>query len=70
MVAKTIPYLQNCSKISDILAGNHEIRLTRKFEIRGILRPFSVPITRVSRGPPVVHFSFTVQFSCNVTAEP
>ena len=40
-------------KISDILVGNHEIRFTRKFEIRGILRPFSVPNNRVSRGPPV-----------------
>ena len=53
-MAKTTPYLQNCAKISDILAGNHEIRLTRKFVIRGILRPFSVPNNRVSRGPPVL----------------
>ena len=54
LVSKIIPYLQNCTIINDILAGNHEIRLTRKFEIRGILRPFSVPINRVSRGPPVL----------------
>ena len=32
-----------------ILAGNLEIRHTRKFEIRDILWPFSVPIDRVSR---------------------
>ena len=53
-MTETAPYLQNYTKISDILAGNHEIRLTRKFEIRDILRPFSVPINRVSRGPPVL----------------
>ena len=40
----TTPYLQNYTKISDILAENHEIRLMRKFEIRYILRLFSVPL--------------------------
>ena len=54
-MAKTTPYLQNYTNISDILAGNYEIRLTRKLEIGGILRPFAVPINRVSWGPPVHH---------------
>ena len=45
--------ITNYTKISDILDGNHEIRLTRQFEIRGILWSFSVPINCASRGPPV-----------------
>ena len=59
-MVKTTLKLQNNTKICNILAGNHKIRAARKFEIRGVLRPYSVRINRVSRGPPVVAFQETL----------
>ena len=54
--AKITLYDQNYTTFSEILAGNQEIRFTRKFEIRGILQQFSVPNNCVTRGPPVTVF--------------
>ena len=42
------------------MARNYEIRLARKFEIRGILRLFLVPINRVSQGPPKFIYYFII----------